>query len=823
MDLAAKNLSNINNNTSTLDDIVIVPAGKLDADEYNANDIDGVTESLFGSGNMGYASLQASQTDALLKDSASINSNNDDFSLDATTDNAIGNAGSGGYVDNAASSEGIIDKTLGGAFDIGKNADASQNSNNETSNNNESSSNMALSSEIAQIASDAGGFGGSNAGADFEDGEVGAGESSSANLSSNSTNNNINNAGNSTANFGLNNSSNLQPRVIQGSDGLDGSDGFDSVIGRDGASGNNGENGADGESAGDSITIINEGDNVTNTLIDIEQLGDVVNNILMDLADNLGDNITSITNISQTLTGIVNHIDLDSVVNLGGVTNLVTDIVEELGDVVGDTISIIENVTDSITNILNNLLLSGQGLNINVNLPPIIGVQVALPLQNLLNSSLDIKVDIASITDILNGFPTLEGAGLVHHLLDNVADVASDLQAKLGDISEIIGDVASVDELMCAVDNVGAVTHLLSQTLTDILDNVSNVGDLTDGLLCGEIPILGDGGLPDAGGIIENVLDLAGGLTGGLLGDVLGLGGDNIGGTDGDLDIVGDIEGLDIPIVEAVTQGILDPVEDLLGDVDIGLGVATDLFGNSNIDNNAGDSDLVINTNIELIDNALLGGGVQVPLDGVEAIIGDIDLNVGAALDLLGNQAQPLINDGVGGTGENNLLNQLGETLSDVADSILTPLGGANASLIAIGGDGNSDNAAGDTDLVVDLNVGIAGVELVDLDVDIPLDIVENITGDIDINLGGAITLLENNNAGGGLLSNIGNIANNSGWTENIIVDGGGLFGDLAGGNIAANAAALPDPVGTVAEGLGALNILPNQGLSLGGGGGLFG
>src|ERR1043166_7270181 len=43
-----------------------IPANKLDADQYSADDIDGVTESIFGSGNMAYASLQASQTDALI-------------------------------------------------------------------------------------------------------------------------------------------------------------------------------------------------------------------------------------------------------------------------------------------------------------------------------------------------------------------------------------------------------------------------------------------------------------------------------------------------------------------------------------------------------------------------------------------------------------------------------------------------------------------------------------------------------------------------------------------------------------------------------------
>jgi len=49
-----------------LDMPLTVPAGRLDADQYAAEDLDGVTESVFGSGNMSFASLQAMQTDAAL-------------------------------------------------------------------------------------------------------------------------------------------------------------------------------------------------------------------------------------------------------------------------------------------------------------------------------------------------------------------------------------------------------------------------------------------------------------------------------------------------------------------------------------------------------------------------------------------------------------------------------------------------------------------------------------------------------------------------------------------------------------------------------------
>ena len=49
---------------------IMPPSNKLDADQYSADDIDGVTESLFGSGNMSYAVMQASQSGSLLNDTA---------------------------------------------------------------------------------------------------------------------------------------------------------------------------------------------------------------------------------------------------------------------------------------------------------------------------------------------------------------------------------------------------------------------------------------------------------------------------------------------------------------------------------------------------------------------------------------------------------------------------------------------------------------------------------------------------------------------------------------------------------------------------------
>src|SRR5690606_6548105 len=47
------------------DHIIFIPAGKLDADQYMVSDLDGVTEGLFGSGNMNFLMMQSAQTNEL--------------------------------------------------------------------------------------------------------------------------------------------------------------------------------------------------------------------------------------------------------------------------------------------------------------------------------------------------------------------------------------------------------------------------------------------------------------------------------------------------------------------------------------------------------------------------------------------------------------------------------------------------------------------------------------------------------------------------------------------------------------------------------------
>mgnify|MGYP001481007745 CR=1 FL=1 len=68
--ITTANFNAASSNLDLLPHNIEAPIKKLDADNYMAEDIDGVTESLFGSGNMNFLSLQSGQTDAAIDNAA---------------------------------------------------------------------------------------------------------------------------------------------------------------------------------------------------------------------------------------------------------------------------------------------------------------------------------------------------------------------------------------------------------------------------------------------------------------------------------------------------------------------------------------------------------------------------------------------------------------------------------------------------------------------------------------------------------------------------------------------------------------------------------
>lgn len=394
---------------------------------------------------------------------------------------------------------------------------------------------------------------------------------------------------------------------------------------------------------------------------------------------------------------------------------------------------------------------------------------------------------------------------------------------------------------------------LISDTVDPLVEDVTNaVDDLTHGASAE----LSDG-VNDA---VDGVSDLADNLTGGLFGRLFGTRNNNASGTDSDVTADAGLDIVDHDVVDAALNAALDPVEDLAGDLDIDLSAATDLFNNQDTDNASGDSDVTAQTDMELVDTELLGGTGEVHLDPVEEITGDLDIDTTVVTDILGNTADDILNDGAGGTGEDTLLSHIGDGLHDTAETIIPGLNagdGAEEDLsldtnidiidenladtdlgsvlnpveeiagdidTALGLDTNllnntgTDNASGDSDISGGLDLNIAGNDVADIPLDIPLDGVEKITGDVDLDIGGAIDLLNSDNSENGSGSSSGD--DETSWTESTITDGGGLFGDIVNG-IDGLADALPDPTGTVAEGIGALDVDPE--LDVGSIGGLFG
>ena len=355
---------------------------------------------------------------------------------------------------------------------------------------------------------------------------------------------------------------------------------------------------------------------------------------------------------------------------------------------------------------------------------------------------------------------------------------------------------------------------------------------------------------------VDAVSDVLDDLTGDLTDGLLGANNDNDGGADSDVATNLDLGPL--PLDETV-EGALDPVEDLAGDLDLNVDAVTSLLDNSNTDNEGGDEDVVASPDLEVADTELLGGTAEVTLDPVEHLAGDLDVGVDAATDILGDMADPLVNDGDGGTGEDTILNEIGDGLADFASEILPGLNAGDAaeedvsvdtdinildenlvdtdlgsvldpveeiagdidtavnSETDLFGDSETDNAAGDTDITADLDIDIGGEDIIDIPLDIPLDPIENITGDIDLDVSSALDLLNSDNPEE--TSGAATSEDETSWTESTIGEGG-LFDDLVDG-LGGAGDILPDPSGTVAEGLGILDVEPD--IDLGSFGGLFG
>lgn len=423
---------------------------------------------------------------------------------------------------------------------------------------------------------------------------------------------------------------------------------------------------------------------------------------------------------------------------------------------------------------------------------------------NLGDTTIDLGDITEDVTNIVNN-TTDNVTEIVNNVTENITDTINntlDSVTNLIDLNEITNNVTDVVNNLTNTLNLGDVNETVTNVVNTVSDTLNTVTDIVN--------------LGDVGGTVTNIVNVVTDTTDDLLGGLLGGGGE----ADTDLALGIDSGLLDTGLVDQAQDILFNPVEDLVGDIDIGGQVGLDLLGNNETSNAAGDSDLTLGLDTDLINSDLLGGTIDIPLDPVEAITGDIDLNLNVSTDLLGESADGLIDTFNGGTGEDTLLSDAGNLLSDTTADILPDGGGT-----------------GD-DLQLDLIDSSLGDAVIDAPLD-PLDgltesLNTDLTGGIDDTLGSALDLLTQNQDLSGTLSDplsdpLGDTSQTNdtsgdliSWTESTIPDAGSLLSDSTalGGN---TGDVLPDPTGSVTEGLGGLLGGATDSGSLLQSGGLFG
>lgn len=865
------NVTVIETQVDFLGNAIVLPVGKLDADQYAADDIDGVTESLFGSGNMNFLSLQAAQTNEMIGTTSSfvplMNSEFGDSPL-------IFENSSGADIADSVNIPGRILQALSQRGD-----DAG-------------GLNIEIPSQFdyvdASLIGEVDGAGGSP-------GKIGS--SIDATATTNTTLTGDDNFSDVRTEIegpagrnGINGTDGTTPTASNGDDGDDGSNGNDGNDGDDGDDGNDGGGSDDGFALGLHVDVI---DTILGDLF--VEIGDTIKGTLT-----AGVDLAPITGLLNDITGldlpILADLDLGAIfdidpsniiLNLGDINDLGTAL-DTLDDLLNPFVNLYVADTSEITGVVSDLLDN----------TPLAGNSLIEEVIELANDALDPVDEIINVVEDLVSDPLATVSNILDNPQEAVEEIVDDvLDAALGELDEVVDGVGEVlgevtggvedllastpladnsliDEVLELVDDaldpvegiIDAAENLVADplgTVTDLLENPQEaITGLTEDVLssAGELNevVTGVGEVINEaldGGLTETVEDLGEVLTGGLFDGLPGLGGDNNGSTDGDITAGVDLGIVDLPLAEEPIDLLLDPVEDLVGDLDLGTGLGLDLLGNNEIDNANGDNDLSLGLDIDALDTDILdASSIDIPLDPLEQITGDIDLDLGIATNVLGDAADGLLNGGEGGTGEDTPLSNLNDTVVDIADGVLsgdgelgeglglpTDLSLLDDTLDAggleelldplddlLGDDLESGLGGIGSDLLGDSDVSDLGgitddftdITIPNIEFDLPLDSIENLMGDVDVGVESALDLLESSDIG--ITGDDAVLGDVTDWTESLIPDGGGMFDDILSG-IGGETDALPEPVTSLVEGLGSLNIDDNSGAVLGKLGGLFG
>ncbi len=881
-----------------LPDIIdVMPAGKLDADQYMAEDLDGVTESVFGSGNVSYASLQAAQTDAILSEGGVASKVGIDLPFEQ---NGLGSQARQEPLDSDRSfNDGDIYTTSeveGQAAFTGTTVG--------------SLSASTLSSDVGAF-SDASNLSLGNI--SFAGGNSSSSESSAV-TNEGDVSESVMNIDNSVVN------NHDETHIINGTDGEVGldldTDVLDTVFGVLNVNINNSIEGAlnlnvvtenlttiVNDLTGISIPIFasptieilfdlfnnadpDDGSDVTIVGLDLPDISlDALESIVGDIditidlfkdielpalsditLDNVFDAVQSLdiaapsvivdTVVSQTIEGTLNV-----VLNQFNIIQEITSDAEVLlGDLgislsdVNDSLATFDAVAEVLTGSLDEVVqLVGLGdgsffppgdgedsdleaaIDLGVIDQDVVDDLISDPLEPLTNIVEDIVGDIDLGVDagleLLGGDPDADDENdvsldtdidlidtdiveaAVEAVLDPIEEIVGDIDLDIDLAADILGDAADPlvddgvggsgeDSLLSDIGD--AVSEIVDEVVVDPVTDLLGEPDLEADILADLSPAaeaaealvdeaLGDDGdvedvvgdiLGDTDGLVEDLLDDA--ATGSLLtGD----------GESEDTDVVADIDlgVVDQDVVDTLIDNPVEPltdtVEDLAGDVDLDLGLGAELLGGeADADD---ENDVSLETDVDLVDTDIVEAGVEAVLDPVEEVVGDLDVDIDLSTDALGEIADPVIDDAEGVTGEDTLISEVGDLASDIVEeAVVEPI----------------TEVIGEPDLEADVLIDLAPEAE---DVDALLD-------DIDLDLGSSLDLLDNAVEETG--ENTG-IEDDISWTESTIEDGGGLFDDVING-IGGDGDVLPDPVGTVAEGLGVLDVDPE--IDVGSLGGLF-
>lgn len=343
----------------------------------------------------------------------------------------------------------------------------------------------------------------------------------------------------------------------------------------------------------------------------------------------------------------------------------------------------------------------------------------------------DSHIGVQVVSDVLNGNINLP--------INVIGDLVGGINV---DVTTVLGDVLSTDDGLLPnpvviVDGIIGDNHIINDlNIGPVLDDVGNI---VDGVIDAVNPVLGDA-LP----FVPDILSTVDGLLKGINGDsglfintslgLPGLGGgdgigdlalhvptaaldDIIGTTNINLDIVSDLsdilsgdfsippvdisllstgdvlQGLDADIatdnllgsgIDAVQDIAVDDILDVSDVPDVLAGLAGGLIGSNDENNSGSDTDLNIDTGINIGDTSLDSVDVDAVLDPVENIIGDVDIN--ADLNVADTVNQVLAGDI--DDAADSIIDTI-ENALDVDVSLLSPEADQNSGLDVVFGDGD--------------------------------------------------------------------------------------------------------------------------------------